>query len=410
MTTPTVASAVSPLGPFAGPTTSNTPLSMMTIDAINAHLMNLSNNSNNLANLNNMNLNNHNNNNINLGANDNALAMANCLALLTERLNTNQQLMPQLNNQLMMQSAAASLFPYFASFAPPSAPSMNFPPNLQALQSLLPPGLNNPSLSSTLPNIPQLGLPNQTNLSNVLQSLAFSQNPMLFSSNPSMNSSSISAHSANGNISSLSPALASTSSSLSPIINGPSPITSPEVLTNGTHNTTSSTPSPITPQSIFSSPSTPSKSTPSSSGRSSPSTASSSPASAPYTKASQNGSKKRAQWTEELHEVFVEVVNRLGKKAVPSKILHELGRTNLTRAQIASHLQKYREQEKLSESANKGRQKPMNMFVIVDETPSLQKKTKAKRKKLDHAESADSTPTTTTTTTTTTTPTDTNQR
>jgi len=50
---------------------------------------------------------------------------------------------------------------------------------------------------------------------------------------------------------------------------------------------------------------------------------------------------------------------------------------------LTSTQQKYREQEKISESSVKGKPKAGNTFVIVDETPSLQKKSKAKRKKLE---------------------------
>ncbi|WRX10843.1 SANT/Myb domain - like 10 [Theobroma cacao] len=56
--------------------------------------------------------------------------------------------------------------------------------------------------------------------------------------------------------------------------------------------------------------------------------------------------KPRMIWTQELHDMFVAAVNQLGRdKAVPKKILERMQAMNvtgLTRANIASHLQKYR--------------------------------------------------------------------
>ncbi|XVF32837.1 hypothetical protein REPUB_Repub17cG0116800 [Reevesia pubescens] len=56
--------------------------------------------------------------------------------------------------------------------------------------------------------------------------------------------------------------------------------------------------------------------------------------------------KPRMIWTQELHDMFVAAVNQLGSdKAVPKKILERMQAMNvtgLTRANIASHLQKYR--------------------------------------------------------------------
>ncbi|XP_022760020.1 two-component response regulator ARR14-like [Durio zibethinus] len=56
--------------------------------------------------------------------------------------------------------------------------------------------------------------------------------------------------------------------------------------------------------------------------------------------------KQRMVWTQELHDMFVAAVNQLGRdKAVPKKILERMQAMNvngLTRANIASHLQKYR--------------------------------------------------------------------
>ncbi len=55
--------------------------------------------------------------------------------------------------------------------------------------------------------------------------------------------------------------------------------------------------------------------------------------------------RAQVEWTQELHERFVNAVETLGAdKAVPSKILEHMGpiAVGLTRQNVASHLQKYR--------------------------------------------------------------------
>jgi len=53
--------------------------------------------------------------------------------------------------------------------------------------------------------------------------------------------------------------------------------------------------------------------------------------------------RTRLVWTEELHQRFVEAVERIGiDKAVPKAILETMGVKGLTRENVASHLQKYR--------------------------------------------------------------------
>ncbi|XP_051203874.1 two-component response regulator ORR25 isoform X3 [Lolium perenne] len=53
--------------------------------------------------------------------------------------------------------------------------------------------------------------------------------------------------------------------------------------------------------------------------------------------------KPRVSWTGELHNRFLEVVNRLGiDRAVPKAILQMMNVHNLSRENVASHLQKYR--------------------------------------------------------------------
>ncbi|CAL5221213.1 g3362 [Coccomyxa viridis] len=59
----------------------------------------------------------------------------------------------------------------------------------------------------------------------------------------------------------------------------------------------------------------------------------------------QRSRKFKVEWTQELHERFVNAVETLGAdKAVPSKILEHMGpiAVGLTRQNVASHLQKYR--------------------------------------------------------------------
>ncbi|CAA7405020.1 unnamed protein product [Spirodela intermedia] len=52
---------------------------------------------------------------------------------------------------------------------------------------------------------------------------------------------------------------------------------------------------------------------------------------------------KRVSWTGELHLLFTHAVDKLGiNKATPKKILERMRRPELTRSNVASHLQKYR--------------------------------------------------------------------
>ncbi|KAK1612930.1 hypothetical protein QYE76_036603 [Lolium multiflorum] len=52
--------------------------------------------------------------------------------------------------------------------------------------------------------------------------------------------------------------------------------------------------------------------------------------------------KPRVSWTGELHRRFLEVVDQLGERAYPKTILKMMNVKYLTRANVASHLQKYR--------------------------------------------------------------------
>ncbi|KAK9099919.1 hypothetical protein Scep_023349 [Stephania cephalantha] len=82
--------------------------------------------------------------------------------------------------------------------------------------------------------------------------------------------------------------------------------------------------------------------------------------------------KTRIVWSSELHHKFVEAFYKIGtEKAVPSKILELMNAPGLTRAQVASHLQKYRKvlekgesQEANTMTANNIKGEPSNANVL----------------------------------------------
>ncbi|GMJ09206.1 hypothetical protein HRI_004589800 [Hibiscus trionum] len=83
--------------------------------------------------------------------------------------------------------------------------------------------------------------------------------------------------------------------------------------------------------------------------------------------------KPRVVWTQELHEAFVDAVNQLGHgNDVPKKILERMQAMNvtyLTRANVASHLQKYR-MHLQKESARSAGNRDVNACQRFQRTPT----------------------------------------
>ncbi|KAK1562779.1 hypothetical protein Q3G72_016924 [Acer saccharum] len=85
-------------------------------------------------------------------------------------------------------------------------------------------------------------------------------------------------------------------------------------------------------------------------------------------------SKTRIRWTQDLHEKFVECVNRLGgaEKATPKAILRLMESDGLTIFHVKSHLQKYRMAKYIPDSAE-GKSETRN--TSLNDLPQLNAKT-----------------------------------
>ncbi|KAL0230802.1 hypothetical protein PCE1_004357 [Barthelona sp. PCE] len=95
--------------------------------------------------------------------------------------------------------------------------------------------------------------------------------------------------------------------------------------------------------------------------------------------------RKRLVWTPELHKKFVDSVKELGiKTAVPRTILKKMGVNNLTRENVASHLQKYRILARKQHGVDKNN--PLEDYMLPREDPLLSKFYAELREKELHTE------------------------
>ncbi|XP_073060123.1 protein PHR1-LIKE 1-like [Primulina eburnea] len=89
-------------------------------------------------------------------------------------------------------------------------------------------------------------------------------------------------------------------------------------------------------------------------------------------------SKTRIRWTQDLHDIFVESVNRLGghDKATPKAILTLMDTEGLTIFHVKSHLQKYRNAKFIPESVEEKSEKKIstNNAAYIDIKTGMQLK------------------------------------
>lgn len=99
-------------------------------------------------------------------------------------------------------------------------------------------------------------------------------------------------------------------------------------------------------------------------------------------------SKNRVMWTEQLQIRFLSAIENQGVDAIPTTILKEMNVTGLTRENVASHLQKFRKQQKAKETQTKKNPKVLNLPLLprslqdqyqsVIDPPKIQKKIQKK--------------------------------
>nr|XP_011468444.1 PREDICTED: protein PHR1-LIKE 1-like [Fragaria vesca subsp. vesca] len=87
------------------------------------------------------------------------------------------------------------------------------------------------------------------------------------------------------------------------------------------------------------------------------------------------GNKERLRWTQELHDMFVDAVTKLGgpDRATPKGILKAMGVSGLTIYHIKSHLQKYRISKFVPETTNRSRND--NRLIITKPIKPMSRKT-----------------------------------
>ncbi|XP_022152692.1 myb family transcription factor PHL5-like [Momordica charantia] len=84
-------------------------------------------------------------------------------------------------------------------------------------------------------------------------------------------------------------------------------------------------------------------------------------------------SKTRVKWTEELHQKFVDCVNRLGgaQKATPKQLCHLMKTKGLNILHIKSHLQKYRISQHTQEFSEGKSEKKTKMKTMLQPNQNI---------------------------------------